>query len=69
MEYQEIIGDLIKLANKGNFDVIARGCNCFCKQKSGIAKAMVENFGTDNFCVYPGEDQVNKGDINKLGTI
>ena len=30
MEYQEIEGDLIKLAQEGKFDVIAHGCNCFC---------------------------------------
>ena len=28
MRYEEIQGDLIKLALEGNFDVIAHGCNC-----------------------------------------
>jgi len=63
--YKEIKGDLIDLALKGKFDVIAHGCNCFCKQKSGIARQMVENFGTDNFYL----ECYQKGDINKLGQI
>lgn len=28
MRYQEVDGDLIELAKKGEFDVIAHGCNC-----------------------------------------
>lgn len=63
--YKEIQGDLIDLALKGNFDVIAHGCNCFCKQKSGIAKQMSSVFDTDIFDL-----EINtEGDINKLGQI
>lgn len=61
-----IKGDLIKLALEGKFDVIGHGCNCFCKQKSGIAKQMVEYFKTDKFTM---ENDYQKGDINKLGQI
>ena len=34
-----IKGDLIKLAQKGKFDIIAHGCNCFCTMGAGIAIA------------------------------
>ena len=62
----EIKGNLITLALEGRFDVIAHGCNCFCKQKSGIAKQMVKEFQTDTF---PKEHIDLKEVINKLGTI
>jgi len=62
----EIEGNLIELALKGQFDVIAHGCNCFCKQKSGIAKNMVEIFRTDSF-YKEGPRWI--GNIEKLGNI
>ena len=33
-----IKGDLIKLAQAGEFDVIVQGCNCFNTMGSGLAK-------------------------------
>jgi O-acetyl-ADP-ribose deacetylase (regulator of RNase III) len=66
MNYNEINGDLIKLAKLGYFDVIVHGCNCFNTQRSGLAPQMVKNFQTDTF---PMEAEKYKGDINKLGTI
>jgi O-acetyl-ADP-ribose deacetylase (regulator of RNase III) len=82
MNYLEINGDLIKLALKGEFDVITHGCNCFCTMGSGIAPQMAEAFSCDEFDKeitqyveydnYCGEyiiETTNKGDINKLGTI
>lgn len=64
--YQEIEGDLIELALNGNFDVIAHGCNCFCRMESGIAKQMALHFGCDKFDL---EDSVFTGLYNKLGQI
>mgnify|MGYP006195876363 CR=1 FL=1 len=64
--YKEVEGDLIQLALAGEFDVIAHGCNCFCLQKSGIAKDMSKTFETSN---YKLEHKKYKGDINKLGSI
>ena len=64
--YNEIEGNLITLALESYFDVIGHGCNCFCKQASGIAAAMVENFKTDQF---PLEGDRFKGDMQKLGCI
>jgi O-acetyl-ADP-ribose deacetylase (regulator of RNase III) len=61
MKYIE--GDLIKLAKKGNFDIIAHGCNCFCTMGAGIAKQIKEQipeaFEKDRFTLA--------GDIDKLG--
>lgn len=66
MAMKIIEGDLIKLALAGKFDAIAHGCNCMCTQKSGIAKQMVENFGTDK---YNMEGHNQKGNEGKLGHI
>lgn len=66
MKYKEIEGDLIDLAKKGKFDVIAHGCNCFCTMGAGLAPQMAKAFGADKF---PMEDKEYVGDINKLGTI
>lgn len=65
-KYTEIEGDLIELALKGSFQVIAQGNNCFCVQGAGLAPQMVKAFGTDK---YPMEDIKFRGDINKLGCI
>lgn len=64
--YKEVIGNLITLANSGDFDVIAQGCNCFCVQGAGLAPQMVKYYETDKF---PMEQANYRGDINKLGTI
>ena len=80
--YQEIEGDLIRLAKQGTFDVITHGCNCFCQMGAGIAPQMASAFGCDEFkmeiksYIDYTEDGLdfkvitkNRGDINKLGTI
>lgn len=66
MKYQEVNGDLIKMALRGHFDVIGHGCNCQCKMGAGIAPQMAKAFRCD---VFPKEDAAFKGDINKLGQI
>lgn len=65
-KYEEVHGNLITMALEKKFDVISHGCNCFCKQKSGIAKDMVSTFQTDRF---PKEDERFLGIKSKLGTI
>lgn len=60
-----IYEDLIKLAKNGEFNVITHSCNCFCRMKRGIAPVLAHEFGCDKFPL----EQVNCGDINKLGTI
>lgn len=62
-------GNLIRLALKGHFDIIAHGCNCFCAQKSGIASAMVSTFGTNDPDKYSLEHISRRGDEQKLGMI
>jgi len=66
MEYTEIEGNLITLAKKGTFDVIAHGCNCFCAMGAGLAPQMAEAFACDH---YQMENESWAGYINKLGTI
>jgi len=66
MIYEEIKGDLIKLALTGEFDVISHGCNCFCNMGAGIAPQMAEAFGANKFTM---EDIAYFGDRDKLGTI
>lgn len=58
-------GDLLKLADEGNFDVIAHGCNCFCAMESGIAPQIKAKYPD----AYTVDCATTKGDINKLGTI
>lgn len=60
---KEIEGDLISLALKGKFDVIAHGCNCFCTQGAGIALQIKTTFPE----VYQADLKTNKGDVFKLG--
>jgi len=64
--YQEVEGDLIELAFRGEFDVIGHGVNCQNTQKSGLAAQMAKQFNTDNYSL---ELPHQKGNINKLGQI
>ena len=66
MEYKEIEGDLIVLAQNGMFDVITHGCNCLCTMGAGVAPQMAKAFGCDKFKM---ESDNYRGDMNKLGTI
>jgi len=56
-------GNLLDLAEQGEFDVIIHGCNCFCTMGAGIAKEIRSR--------YPGawrvDQDTDSGDINKLG--
>ena len=60
-----IKGDLIKLAQAGQFDVIIHGCNCFCTMGAGIAKTIKRVFPA----AYQADLKTLKGDRSKLGTI
>ena len=64
MNYQEIEGDLIKLAKQGKFDVITHGCNCLSNMGAGIAPQMAKAFRVDRYLLESlGEN------IDKLGRI
>ena len=58
-------GDLIKLAEQGEFDVIVHGCNCHNTMSAGIAKTIKLKYPE----VYEADLQTISGDYNKLGTI
>jgi len=62
----EMKGNLITLAQEGEFDVIAHGCNCHCTMGAGIAPQMASAFNADKF---PMERPEMKGDVRKLGNI
>lgn len=56
-------GNLLDLAETGDFDVVVQGCNCFNAMGGGIAKEIRER--------YPHVSEVDadtvRGDYNKLG--
>lgn len=59
-----ITGDLLKMANEGEFDVICHGANCFGTFGSGIAKSIKDMWPE----VYAVDCNTVRGDYNKLGT-
>ncbi|WP_037314952.1 macro domain-containing protein [Ruegeria halocynthiae] len=60
-----IKGDLIRLALKGEFDVIVHGCNCLHAMDAGIAKAIAAEFPD----ALVADQQTEYGARSKLGTI
>lgn len=62
---KQINGNLIELAEKGDFDLIIHGCNCFCNMGAGIAKNIKGHFNA----AYLADLQTKKGEKRKLGTI
>lgn len=62
---KQIVGDLIKSAKKGEFEVIAHQCNCFNTMGSGIAKSIKDEWQEASDV----DDATTKGDMSKLGTI
>lgn len=61
MIWNEIEGDLIKLAKKGQFDLIAHGCNCKKNMGAGIAKQLK--------AAFPLAYEVDKNSTSKFGDI
>ena len=57
-------GNLLDLAEAGDFDIVVQGCNCFNTMGGGIAREIRER--------YPHVAKVDaltiRGDYNKLGT-
>ncbi len=64
MAMKTVQGDLLKLAIRGDFDVIIHGCNCFCAMGAGIAKSIKTEFPE----AYEADLNTAKGDRNKLGS-
>ncbi|WP_199611598.1 macro domain-containing protein [Flocculibacter collagenilyticus] len=57
-------GDLLKLAKKGQFDVIVHGCNCICTMGAGIAKQIKSQYPS----AFEADSKTIKGSKEKLGT-
>ncbi|MFW6007934.1 MAG: macro domain-containing protein [archaeon] len=57
-------GNLITLAEKGYFDVIIHGCNCFHKMGAGIAKEIADRYPI----AYEEDKKTNYGSPLKLGS-
>lgn len=58
-----IKGDLIKLAEEGEFDMIIHGCNCFHAMGGGIARQLADKYPQ----VLKADKQTEYGDPEKLG--
>lgn len=60
---KHVKGNLLDLAEAGEFDIVVQGCNCFNAMGGGIAREIRER--------YPEVAQVDmetvRGDYNKLG--
>lgn len=59
-----IQGNLLQLAEAGEFDVIVQGCNCFCTMGSGLAKTIHDQYPQ----AYFADLETTRGDVKKLGT-
>jgi O-acetyl-ADP-ribose deacetylase (regulator of RNase III) len=57
-------GNLLDLAEAGEFDVIVQGCNCFNTMGGGIAREIRERYPV----VASVDMETVRGDYNKLGT-
>lgn len=57
-------GNLLDLAEAGEFDVVIQGCNCFNTMGGGIAREIRERY----YEVAEVDADTIKGDYNKLGT-
>jgi O-acetyl-ADP-ribose deacetylase (regulator of RNase III) len=57
-------GNLLDLAEAGEFDVIIHGANCFNTMGSGIAREIRERYPNVAYV----DQQTQKGDYTKLGT-
>lgn len=58
-------GNLLTMAQNGDFDVIGHCANCFCTFGSGIALQIKETFPE----AYTADCETKAGDLTKLGTI
>lgn len=60
---KKIKGDLLDLAEKGEFDYIAHGCNCFVAMGAGIARQIADKYPE----ALREDARTRKGDPKKLG--
>ena len=62
---KRVEGDLLALAEAGQFDVIVHGCNCFHTMGAGIAKAISARYPQ----AFEADRTTPHGDRAKLGNI
>ncbi len=60
-----VTGDLVNAFMSKDVDVIAHQANCFNTMRSGVAKAIVEEYPE----AAKADQQTTKGDASKLGTM
>jgi O-acetyl-ADP-ribose deacetylase (regulator of RNase III) len=60
---KHVDGNLLTLAENGDFDVVIQGCNCFCAMGGGIAREIRERYPH----VAEADAKTGLGDYNKLG--
>ena len=58
-----IKGNLLDAFDRGDVDVIAHQCNCFCNMGSGIAPHIAKRYPP----AHAADNATVKGDANKLG--
>lgn len=63
MSVKYVVGDIVELTKKGEYDFVVHGCNCFNTMGSGVAKALRDAFPE----VYEADCETVKGDRSKLG--
>jgi O-acetyl-ADP-ribose deacetylase (regulator of RNase III) len=56
-------GNLLDLAEAGEFDIVVQGCNCFNTMGGGIAREIAERYPM----AATVDNETEKGDYNKLG--
>jgi O-acetyl-ADP-ribose deacetylase (regulator of RNase III) len=56
-------GNLLDMADAGEFDIIVHGCNCFNTMGSGIAKQIKERYPN----AYAADQETDRVTIHKLG--
>jgi len=61
---KNIKGNLLTLAEAGEFDIIVQGCNCFNTMGAGIARSIRDKFPD----AYLADQETVSGDAGKLGT-
>lgn len=60
---KHVKGNLLDLAEAGDFDVIVQGCNCFNTMGGGIAREIAERYPEVAYV----DSKTEKGDYMKLG--
>lgn len=60
-----IKSDIVDEIKTGKYDAAAHGCNCFCRMRSGVAKALTDAWPD---IAVADKRLTQEGDFNKLGS-